>query len=103
MAKNARQSSINQQISPLIPERFLSELPKPPLIQVNRYLPNPTGTGYRIPDVSIPDADQIFDATIGNKFWSNLQVKDFFQFSGGGSITIVRPTQVGGSYSVVTP
>jgi hypothetical protein len=28
---NATQCSINQQIFPLIPERFLSELPKPPL------------------------------------------------------------------------
>ncbi len=31
MTKNASQGSINQQIFPLIPERFLSELPEPPL------------------------------------------------------------------------
>jgi hypothetical protein len=31
LTKNATQCSINQQIFPLIPERFLSELPKPPL------------------------------------------------------------------------
>jgi hypothetical protein len=30
-AQFATQCSINQQIFPLIPERFLSELPKPPL------------------------------------------------------------------------
>jgi hypothetical protein len=31
LTKNASQGSINQQIFPLIPERFLSELPEPPL------------------------------------------------------------------------
>jgi hypothetical protein len=31
LTKNATQCSINQQIFPLIPERFLSELSKPPL------------------------------------------------------------------------
>ena len=31
MTKNPSQGSINQQIFPLIPERFLSELPEPPL------------------------------------------------------------------------
>ncbi len=32
LTKNATQCSINQQIFPLIPERFLSGLPEPPLI-----------------------------------------------------------------------
>jgi hypothetical protein len=31
LTENASQGSINQQIFPLIPERFLSELPEPPL------------------------------------------------------------------------
>jgi hypothetical protein len=31
LTKNDTQGSINQQIFPLIPERFLSELPEPPL------------------------------------------------------------------------
>ena len=31
LTKNLSQGSINQQIFPLIPERFLSELPEPPL------------------------------------------------------------------------
>jgi hypothetical protein len=31
LTKNASQGSINQQIFPLISERFLSELPEPPL------------------------------------------------------------------------
>ena len=31
LTKNATQCSINQQIFPLTPERFLSELPEPPL------------------------------------------------------------------------
>ena len=41
------------------------------LIQVNRYLYDPGGSGsYRIPDVSIPGANQIYDATLGFKSWS---------------------------------
>ena len=34
LTKNATQCSINQQIFPLTPERFLSELPEPPLCEV---------------------------------------------------------------------
>ena len=33
MTKNATQGSINQQIFPLIEDRFLSELPEPPLFE----------------------------------------------------------------------
>ncbi len=80
------------------------------IIQVNRYLEDPAlgSDAYRIPDVSIPDADQIFDATIGTKWPSTPQIKDFSNFSGGSNITIVRPSQLGdlpgevaGSYSIV--
>jgi hypothetical protein len=74
------------------------------LIQVNRYLYDPAGTGaYRIPDVSIPGANQIYDATLGLKSWSTPQVRGFYQYSNGSAITIVRPTQLGGSYSVLVP
>ena len=41
LTKNATQCSINQQIFPLTPERFLSELPEPPLFDpatFQRYL-----------------------------------------------------------------
>jgi transposase len=34
LTKNATQCSINQQVFPLIPERFLSELPEPPLREI---------------------------------------------------------------------
>jgi hypothetical protein len=34
LTRNASQGSINQQIFPLVPERFLSELPEPPLGRV---------------------------------------------------------------------
>lgn len=74
------------------------------LIQVNRYLRDPAGSGsYRIPDVNIPGANQIYDATLGFKTWSTPQVRGFYQYSGGSTITIVRPTELGGSYSVLVP
>jgi len=74
------------------------------LIQVNRYLYDPAGSGsYRIPDVSIPGANQIYDATLGFKSWSTPQIRGFYQYSNGSNITIVRPTQLGGSYSVLVP
>ena len=74
------------------------------LIQVNRYLYDPAGSGsYRIPDVSIPGANQIYDATLGFKSWSTPQIQGFYQYSGGSNITIVRPTQLGGSYSILVP
>jgi len=74
------------------------------VIQVNRYLYDPAGTGaYRIPDVSFPGASQIYDATLGFKSWSTPQVRGFYQYSNGSAITIVRPVQLGGSYSVLVP
>lgn len=75
------------------------------LIQVNKYLRDPLGTGaYRIPDLNIPSAGQIYDATLGYKWFETTpQIRDFYQFSGGSNITIVRPTQLDGSYSLVPP
>jgi hypothetical protein len=68
------------------------------IIQVNRRLYDPAGSGaYRIPDVSIPGAGSIYDATIAEKTISWPQVIDFHEFSGGGNVTIVRPS------TLVTP
>lgn len=73
-------------------------------VQLNRWLRDPSDSGaYRIPDVRIPDANLIMDGTIGLKWQSTPQVADFRSFSGGSSIVIVRPTQLGGSYSVLPP
>jgi len=72
------------------------------LTSVNRWLRDPSGSGsYRIPDFRIDGAGSIMDGTIGYK-WSNTpQVRDFFNFSQGSNVTIVRPQQLGGSYSIL--
>jgi hypothetical protein len=67
------------------------------IIQVNRRLYNLTGAGYRIPDVYIPGARSVYDATIAEKTISSPQAIDFRVFSGGGNVTIVR------SSTLVTP
>lgn len=73
-------------------------------MQLNRWLRDPAGSGsYRIPDVRIPDANLIMDGTIGFKWQTTPQVMDFYNFSGGSRITIVRPTQLGGAYSLLPP
>jgi hypothetical protein len=68
--------------------------------QVNRWLRDPTvgSSAYRIPDSMLPD--HIFDLTIGTKTWATPQIMDFYSFSGGSRITIVRPQALGGSYSL---
>jgi len=71
-------------------------------IQLNRWLRDPSGSGlYRIPDVRIPEANLIMDGTIGYKWQTTPQVADFYRFSGGSNVTIVRPTQLGGSYNLM--
>jgi hypothetical protein len=71
-------------------------------IAVNRWLRDPGGTnGYRIPDIRIPGARIILDGTIGIKTNATAQIVDFFNFSLGDRIIIVRPTQLGGSYGLV--
>ena len=71
------------------------------IIQVNRWLRDPAGSGaYRIPDVRIRGANAIFDGTIGWKDASTPQIIDFRNFSGGNTVTIVRPTRLGGSYVI---
>ena len=62
------------------------------IIQINRRLYDPAGGGaYRVPDVYIPAARSIYDATIAEKTISLQQVIDFHAFSGGANVTIVRP------------
>jgi hypothetical protein len=74
------------------------------VIQVNRYLRNPAGQNWRVPDIRIPGANIIFDGTISpSKMPSTAQIADFRAFSGGNNIVLVRPTQLGGSYGLVFP
>ncbi len=79
------------------------------IIQVNRRLYNLVGTGaYRIPDVYIPGARSIYDATIADKSIVLPQTIAFRIFSGGGNITIIRPSTLvtpfaKGSYGLYFP
>ena len=78
------------------------------IIQVNRRLYNATGSRYRIPDVYIPGAGMIFDGTIAEKTSLLRQTIDFHNFSGGGNVMIIRPSQlqtatVQGSYGLFFP
>lgn len=79
------------------------------ILQVNRRLYDPTGGGaYRIPDVYIPGARSIFDGTIAEKTNLLPQTLDFRAFSGGGNVTIIRPTTLitpgaQGSYGLYFP
>jgi RHS repeat-associated protein len=74
------------------------------IVRVNRWLREPGGSGYRIPDLAAPG--HIFDLTIGLKNSATPQIADFFRFSGGSRVTIVRPSQLDavdgivGSYSI---
>ena len=72
---------------------------------MNQYLRDPVESGaYRIPDLYVPGASQIYDATLGYKWFETTpQIRDFYQFSGGSRITIVRPTPLGGSYTLIPP
>ena len=70
-------------------------------VQMNRWLRDPAGTGlYARPDIRIPAAGTILDATVGMKWATDTQIARFSAFSGGDAITIVRPQQLGGSYSI---
>jgi len=69
-------------------------------VQVNRRLYDPSRSGFRVPDLRVGGANMVFDATIGEKWITTPQVSDFNTFTRGGRITIVRPTLLGGSYSI---
>ena len=70
------------------------------LVSVNRRLYNSSGTKYRIPDLRVGGANRVYDLTLGNKTIFTPQVQDFTNFPGGGRVTIVRPSQIGGSKTV---
>ena len=70
------------------------------LVQMNRWLRDPAGSSlYVRPDVRIPAARRIYDATVGFKPHNSTQITRFLQYSGGDRITVVRPSPVG-SYSI---
>jgi hypothetical protein len=70
-------------------------------VQMNRWLVDPAGSGkYVRPDIRIPSASVSLDATVGWKWPTDRQIIRFSEFSGGDRITIVRPQQKGGSYSI---
>lgn len=70
------------------------------LVQLNRWLRDPAGTGeYVRPDVQLPGA--ILDATVGRKSPDSRQLVRNDAYSGGKPTTIVRPSQLGGSCTVI--
>lgn len=74
------------------------------IIAVNRRLYDPLGSGlYRQPDVYIPGSRLILDGTIAEKTATMPQIIGFRNYSGGANVTIIRPTQEGGSYSIRFP
>ena len=88
------------------------------VVQINRRLYDPNWTGtYVVPDVFVPPARQIFDASTEYKTFSSTQVQRFSDFSDWSNITIVRPSgaplkpisvggnpaELMGSYSLLPP
>ena len=77
------------------------------IIQINRRLYDPLGNGlYRIPDVYIPASQSILDGSIALKTAATQQIQDFWSFSNGASVTIIRPSSlvtngVQGSYGII--
>ena len=69
-------------------------------VQVNRRLYSESRNSFRVPDVRVKDANVVFDATIGKKTAATPQVRDFVDFSDRSHVTIVRPMDLGGSYSI---
>jgi RHS repeat-associated protein len=71
------------------------------IVQMNRWLRDPAGSGlYVRPDVRIPAAGRIYDATVGFKPYNSTQITLFGRYSGGDRITVIRPSPMG-SYSIV--
>jgi RHS repeat-associated protein len=68
--------------------------------QLNRWLRDPSGSGdYVRPDVRLPGL--ILDATVGMKPPGTLQLRLNAKYSQGTPITVVRPSQLGGSYTLL--
>jgi len=77
-----------------IPEGFGSP------VQLNRWLLDPTGSGrYVRPDVQLPGL--IMDATVGKKPPGTPQINKNAEYSGGLPTTIVRPSELGGSCTIL--
>jgi hypothetical protein len=68
-------------------------------VQLNRWLRDPTGPGYVRPDVQVPGL--ILDATVGKKPPGTTQIDRNAKYSGGKPTTVVRPSQLGGSCTVL--
>ena len=72
--------------------------------KVNRRLKNPAKqipsgqSAFRIPDVRV--GNHIFDASLELKSGFTAQVRDFFSF-GARRVTIIRPSTMGGGYSIL--
>lgn len=74
------------------------------VVELNRWLRDPVGSGaYRRPDLRIEGESFILDYTISGrgKWLTSPQISDFYKFSGGDTVTILRPSQVGGSYTII--
>lgn len=61
-------------------------------VLVNRWLRNPNGPGYRIPDLKLVQTRRILDGTIGDKQLTDPQAQDFVSFSNGYRVEFVKPT-----------
>jgi hypothetical protein len=69
-------------------------------VQLNRWLRNPNGNGeYVRPDVQLPGL--IMDATVGKKPPGTYQLSKNAEYSGGTPTTVVRPSQLGGSCTIL--
>jgi hypothetical protein len=69
-------------------------------VQVNRWLRDPSGSGdYVRPDVQLPGL--IMDATVGKKPPGTPQISKNAKYSGGTPTTVVRPSSLGGSCTVL--
>jgi LysM repeat protein len=65
---------------------------------VNRRLYDPNGLNFRIPDLRV--GGQYFDASLELKSETTQQIQDFYRYGNPDTVTIVRPTQLGGVYDV---
>jgi hypothetical protein len=53
---------------------------------------------FRLPDLRI--GDKFYDASLELKTDKKPQIQDFIKFGNPSSVTIVRPTDVGGAYII---
>lgn len=70
-------------------------------VYVNRRLYDPDGLKFRIPDLRI--GDRFYDASLASKSETTPQIKDFYRFGNPETVTIMRPTALGGAYDIPRP